>query len=314
MSLSKSALKVPYDLRPAKQIERRMLLDVFQILSNNGFTLREYQYTGMGSINFVDFILLHKLLGIKRLVSAEYDQSLKDRVEFNKPFADVTTDMRSIGEVVATLDRDRKHIVWLDYDFRLDRLVVEDILTATKVLGPESILLVTVDIEPPDVKEGSPAAWKQYYELEGGEYFGQGWTVENFGQQSLAVTNASILFNVIYSGLNSRTNVEFFPLFNFEYADGHRMLTVGGMIGTEENGRRLDTCDFSRANFIRRTRTETPFHIRVPKFTRKERLSMDQHMPCADDWQPKEFFVDPKDIGAYRDIYRYYPAFAELLI
>ena len=34
--ISKSALEVQYDLRPAKQVERRMLLDTFQRLAQAG--------------------------------------------------------------------------------------------------------------------------------------------------------------------------------------------------------------------------------------------------------------------------------------
>jgi hypothetical protein len=47
-----SYLKVHYELRPAKQVERRMLIDAFQQLAQAGFQIRDYQYTGMGSIYF----------------------------------------------------------------------------------------------------------------------------------------------------------------------------------------------------------------------------------------------------------------------
>ena len=54
MPSGESWRKVPYDLRPAKQAERRMLVDAFMILSQAGFPIRDYQYTGMGSVYFVD--------------------------------------------------------------------------------------------------------------------------------------------------------------------------------------------------------------------------------------------------------------------
>ncbi len=52
---SRSYLKVPYDLRMAKQIERRMIADLLIRLRGGGFDISNYQYTGMGSIYFVDF-------------------------------------------------------------------------------------------------------------------------------------------------------------------------------------------------------------------------------------------------------------------
>jgi len=54
---------VPYDLRAAKQIERRMIIDALQQFATAGFDIRKYLYLGMGSIYFVDFILFHKWLG-----------------------------------------------------------------------------------------------------------------------------------------------------------------------------------------------------------------------------------------------------------
>ena len=83
---TQSYLKVPYDLRPAKQVERRMLIDAFHRLTSAGFPIADYQYTGMGSIYFVDFILFHKLLGMDKLLSVEFDKDIEKRVKFNAPF------------------------------------------------------------------------------------------------------------------------------------------------------------------------------------------------------------------------------------
>ena len=54
--------------------------------------------------------------------------------------------------------------------------------------------------------------------------------------------------------------------------------------------------------------------IRVPKLTRKERLYLDGAMPCADGWLPEEFELSQEDVAAYREIYRFCPAYAELLL
>ena len=71
---SKSALSVQFDLpRPAKQVERRMLVDAFQRLQQAGFSIRDYRYVGFGSIHFVDFLIFYKLLGISDMLSVEHD-------------------------------------------------------------------------------------------------------------------------------------------------------------------------------------------------------------------------------------------------
>lgn len=46
----------------------------------------------------------------------------------------------------------------------------------------------------------------------------------------------------------------------------------------------------------------------------KERLHLDKMMPCRDGWVPKEFELDPQKVLAYRNIYKYYPAYTEMLL
>ena len=60
--------------------------------------------------------------------------------------------------------------------------------------------------------------------------------------------------------------------------------------------------------------TDDPFEIRVPLVTRKERHYLDHYLPCKDDWLPKDFEMKPDDVNAYRTIYRYYPAYTEMLL
>ena len=97
---SQSYLTVPYDLRPSKQVERRMLLDFFRRLASSGVPIEEFRYTGMGSIHFVDHILFHKFLGIDKLVSVEHDVGIKSRLRFNLPFDHVALEMMPIGDYV----------------------------------------------------------------------------------------------------------------------------------------------------------------------------------------------------------------------
>lgn len=154
---SESYLKVAYDLRPAKQIERRMFIDALQRLSLAGFDIGDYQYTGFGSIFFVDFILFHKLLGLNRLLSVEYSEKIEKRVEFNRPFKQVEISMKSITDIIPTLSADRKHLLWLDYDDVLQKNHIADLVLAGTYLSPGSIVLVTVDVQPPGGRRRFPS-------------------------------------------------------------------------------------------------------------------------------------------------------------
>ena len=314
IEISESYLDVRYDLRPAKQVERRMFIDALQILQQASFPIRDYQYTGMGSIYFVDYILLHKFLGIQRMLSVEISDSIKKRVHYNKPFETVELEISPIGSVIPDLARDQQHILWLDYDNVICSDYISDVVQAASHLSPGSILLVTLDAEPPGPRENGPAMWREHFFQHAREYLEYGSGIETFGRKKLPGLCVAILDKAIGKALAGRRNVEFLPLFNFRYADGHQMLTVGGMICSSSEKRRLRGSAITKASYYRGDLGAEPFEIHVPAVTRKERLYLDSNMPCPDGWRPKEFELSQEDIEAYREVYRFLPAYAELLL
>jgi hypothetical protein len=308
---TESYLKVHYELRPAKQVERRMLIDAFQLLAQSGFSIRDYQYTGMGSIYFVDFTLMHRLLGINRMLSVEYSTNVCKRVEFNKPFGRVDTKIAPIGDVIPTLSNDLQHILWLDYDGVIQNSQLRDISLATTFLSVGSILLITIDVEP-DCLNG-PDGWLEHFQAEGGEYFNSSLSKKDFGQSQLARRNIELIERSIQSGLTGR-DVKFIPIFNFLYRDGHAMLTVGGMIGKQKELHRIKASGLAHTDYYRGTLKDDPCLIEVPRLTRKERQHLDAQMPCPEGWIPSEFELSAENVAAYQKIYRYCPSYAELLL
>ena len=305
--------KVFYDLRPAKQVERRMIIDALQELAAKGFAIRDYQYTGLGSIYFVDFVLFHRLLGMRRLLSVEYDLRITKRIQFNRPYENIELAMKPIGDVIHTLDQGRRHLLWLDYDSQLEQSMLTDVSAAAFRLSPGSIVLITVDLKPPAGRE-APRDCMEYYQEESSTYFDVGWTPDHFSPTQLASSVSTILLNAIRQGLSGRTGIEFSQLFRFTYADGHPMLTLGGMLVTDAESSLLARCNFGDMPFIRRSEGAPGYDIVVPRLTRKERIHLDGHMPCKDGWAPEEFELEEADTRNYRDIYRYYPWYGELLL
>jgi len=310
---SRSALSVQFDLRPAKQVERRMLLDAFQRLAQAGFQIRDYRYVGFGSIHFVDFIIFHKLLGIGDMLSIEHDADLEGRVRFNSPFECIKIKMDSSTNVIPTLNRDDRHILWLDYDGPVSRSILEDVYMAGSQLSRGSILLVTVDVEPPSPEDEGPRRSMEYFEEEAGEYVGVH-DVQDFSVSKLHKTSQLVIVNALKEGMAGRRGTHLYPLFYFVYADGRRMMTVGGVIGSTTEQRVLNSMNVVGATYLRRRLGGKPYEIKVPVFTRKERHLLDSAMPCKDDWQPEGFAIPAGDVSAYREVYRFLPAYAELLL
>lgn len=310
---AESYLKVHYELRPAKQVERRMLVDALQMLAWAGFPIRDYQYTGMGSIYFIDFTLLHRLLGIRNMLSVEYDRKITKRIEFNKPFDCVRTAIAPIGEVIPTLSRDLQHLLWLDYDGILTGPRLSDVSSAATYLSVGSILIVTLDVEPP-VENGGPKEWIQYFVDEAADFLDPSPKLKDFAKSELTQRNIELVGRAIKAGITGRTGVEFIPMFNFLYQDGHQMLTMGGMIGTAVERRKVRSSGLAEASFFRGSFEEAPCLIKVPRLTRRERQYLDGYMPCGDSWVPEDFELSADNVKAYREIYRFCPTYAELLL
>jgi hypothetical protein len=309
-----SADKVPYEFRPAKQVERRMLLELFQRLMEAGFRISGYQYTGMGSFYFVDFILFHRYLGIKKMVSVECVQEIQKRVCFNRPYGNIDIVMGDVADVIPSLSPDRKHILWLDFNFIITAEVIDAIVLAAARLSPGSVLLITVDAEPPGPPSSGPKQWCKYFTSEARDYIGNKSLPRHFARSRLVDINASIIDKAIRQGLAGRDEVTFLPLVNFVYADGHRMLSLGGMIGSQEDHQRLQTLDRAKMPFLCSSITTSPYPIEVPLLTRKERLYLDAAMPCRKKWRPTEFELRAEDVEIYKQIYPYFPVYTEGLL
>jgi hypothetical protein len=309
--LSESYLKVPYDLRPAKQIERRMFVDGLLKLALAGFPIQTYQYTGMGSIHFIDFILFHKLLGIKNLLSVEYSTGITQRISFNKPFANVRIEMKPMSEVIPTLDPAITHIVWLDYDHILNTEDVQDIQDCGTLLPKKSILLVTLDVKPPE--EMTIQDSRQHFLEHAGTFVSDRIDDVQFTQAEWPNITRDVVVRALNRTLAPR-DLEFIPLFSFLYADGHEMLTLGGMLGGEDEKSKIAQSLLVAEDYYCENFDAQAYRIRVPILTRKERLHLDRAMPCADGWLPDDFEISKEDLLIYRSIYRFLPIYAEFLV
>lgn len=326
-SLGGSYKKVSYDLRPAKQVERRMLLDSLQILANDGFSVRDHLYVGMGSIYFVDYVLFHKYLGINKMISVECCAQDAKRAQFNRPFDASVVDLRIdlIGNVISQLPRDEKVFAWLDYDCWLNSDIVNDISSAAYLLAPGSFLLVTIDAEYPEILDPAdgvtprraeiPEECHDFYSMVAGSYFNPSWSKQDFSKDKVPITLASLGFRIIGSAEVSRSDgASLAPLFSFCYADKHSMVSFGGMIAGPAETKILQKSTLQNEFFIRSDPSKPPYPIRVPCLTRKERLYLEGNMPCPQGWKPSEFDLDKEDLEAFCETYRYHPSYVEVLL
>lgn len=307
---------INYNLRPAKAVERRMLCDAFQRLSPFG-DVSSYRYVGFGSTYFSDFVLFHRALGIRNMISIEKDVHNAQRFEMNRPFSCIQLEFEHSNVVLPRLRWDVRTILWLDCDGHLDDRVLTDVHHFCAQACGGSVLVVTVNAHPisvndvpfekrdarrveilkrrisalpSDVDERDLRAWgtaKLYGDV-----------IRNKVQEVLHARNgeASAGNAILYK-----------QVFNFVYKDGARMLTVGGILYDEGQvgtlaATRLESLSFARTD-------DALFHIEIPNLTYRELHSLDRQMPSE---SVKELDGIPsEDICKYARLYRYFPRFAQ---
>ena len=310
---AKSYLSVAYDLRPSKQVERRMLLDFFRRLASCGIPVEKFRYTGMGSIHFIDHILFHKFLGIDKLVSVEKEEEIEERIYFNRPFDLVEIHMMEIGEFIPCLNTNEQHIVWADYDYRISRGILDDIRGAAYVLPSGSFVLVTVDAEPPK-DSGGPADNFAYFKNLSGDLWNPNWSSRDFEKEHLQFRSISLLASAFKEGVAGRPGIEIVPCFSFAYADGHQMATLGVQLGGETEKANLRKLKDQGAEYLVLDFEEPPFLIDVPILTRRERLLLESTMPSSDYQMASESGIGEEDFNKFANVYRFLPSYAELLL
>ena len=290
-----------------------MLLDLYQALMSVGFPIPSYHYLGFGSIFFVDFRIVHKLLRIKKMTSVEGFKGLWKRCEFNKPFESVNIFEGMSSDLIPGLSKDELHLAWLDYDFPLNKIVASDIVGLTSTLRPWSIVMFTIDLErPKELPDELPASFLKFFQDQLPEYAVSGLTAADFKPTVRDRTIVKMIERCVKRGIRGRIDLTFEYLIRLHYADGHKMLTVGGMIADQSARENLSKSTLDQLWFL--SRDQEGESIGIPKlvFTPKEVCALEQAYP--DGVMPKGLGISNEDFDAFNLFYRYWPSYTETLV
>ena len=138
---------VNFQVRPAKVVERKMIVEVCARM--NAFSnLLSFRYIGLGSPFFNDFVSLHRRYGLTNLICVEREVHDVDRFLFNKPFDCIEMRWGESSDVLPVLQwTGIPTIVWLDYDDPINDGILSDIGTIFAQLEPGSLVLFTIQAE-----------------------------------------------------------------------------------------------------------------------------------------------------------------------
>ncbi|MEV4134421.1 O-methyltransferase [Dactylosporangium sp. NPDC049742] len=293
--------KLEYKFRPSKTVQRGMIVDVCRRLSVFA-PLPEYQYVGFGGLEFIDFDLMHRALGITNMTSLEKDFRAIERYEFNAPFKTVKVLAGSSSEQLIYVDWAPLSIVWLDYVCELERSVLEtDIALLCARLQPGSALFVTLNAHP----EAVEAKRKEKLAKNVGEdRIPSGVTGENLAIWGLADVQRTILTDAIEEGLRNRpVPAKWHQVLNIRYADGGKMQTLGGVVVGPGMQKSVEQCGFGELDFVRTGKDALV--IRVPMLTQRERLHLERQVPLESGASLDLPGLSQEDKDAFLAVYRY---------
>ncbi|MCY4557694.1 MAG: hypothetical protein OXF79_15185 [Chloroflexi bacterium] len=311
---------IDYSLRPAKFAERKMLCEMLARLKVFG-SLESYQYVGFGSIWYADCVLFHRGLGIRHIISIEKEMHHEERFAFNNPYRGIELRMGRAADILPHVDWSQRSILWLDYDDPVSPSILEDVRTVATRARPGTMLIVSVQTQQlfdrRDIHD-EPVAIEErdhFEECFGVERTPGDMTDEDLYGWQLSKTARRLVREEIENGIHHVNGtkkgvqkLEFCQIVAFEYADGAKMTTIGGLF--IDSGQRVvyDSGGFRELTFFRDG--TKALRIETPLLTTREMRHLDQSLPCQTAGDLDLGPIPEKDGKNYALLYRYLPNFA----
>jgi len=309
--------EINYRLRPAKHVERLMLSDMFRRLKFAN--IESYQYVGLGSVYFTDFLLFHRALGLSSMTCVEKETYDQTRFNDNLPFSNITMEWGLTSDRLPNINLSLRTIAWLDYDGRLSTVVLDDIRHFVGASPSGSVLVVTVQCNPEKFDSANPRKNVARLANEiGAEKVDPALDDEALLGWGCADLFRRIIINQIADTLDKLNGVrsepqkmQFEQTVYFQYEDDARMMSVGGVLFDRGQKLIFDQCAFSDLEFYRNS--SDPFRIDIPKLTTKEIALLDRQMPLPVGASPTLGSIPLRDAQQYVRIYRYFPNFVAVV-
>lgn len=330
---------LPYHLRPHKAVDRRIFLDLLMRFER-WRPLGKYTYLSMGAYPLEDHKLIHRSLGITKLITFDLDEDVVARQLFNKPVASCACLNKSSGEIVSNLenilqeakcDPDAGVIIWLDYtapkqigaqlgEFQslLDRLRVGDVIRITVNAHPAELSEAT---DQPKLGNGPlPVEERQIRQFERlqkriGDLLPSTAKSEDITMDRLPIILAGSFAAAALKAVPVSSANTFRPLSITRYRDGQQMLSITGTIvernNIDEMIKRLDLDEWPFAS-----QNWTQIHkLVVPDLTVRERLFLEREVTkkkidaIVDELGFKNAGEIPLAdfLESYKNYYRFYP-------
>ena len=332
-----SGSSIPYHLRPHKAVDRRLFVDLLT-RCERWHPLTNATYISMGAYPLEDHKLIHRMLGLRKLIAFDYDPEIVKRQVFNRPIDTCKCVCHSSGDLVANLDAvladagyaDASNlIVWLDYTSPaelgeqirefvtlLDKLKLGDVVRITVNANASSLFSPKPEKGVPTMP-GEEVRKVRFEKLSEriGDYLPADAEAEMMTDELLpAVLSRAVGAAALKAFPTSGANT-FAPLSIVRYADGQQMLSLTGIVvPRDQEAEMRDKLDLPSWRFASRDWSEVRL-LTVPDLTIRERLFLERAIGTTalpDIKKHLGFDFGALEVGEaflndYEHYYRFYP-------
>ncbi|MDD4898380.1 MAG: hypothetical protein PHY70_03210 [Methanocellales archaeon] len=322
---------INYMLRPKKQIERKIIIEILQELDKE-IGISNYIYVGFGSIYYYDFILFHKFLNMNKLVSID-DKSTEKRFKFNRPYDFISFEKKNSTDFLSKFNWDQKAVLWLDYDYKLKDSVLSDLKIIANNCKNKDILMITLNAFCTTEEKKREKDSKEFYNSFG-RYVSPGYKARKyFTPRYLPLLLQNVITNYLETMCEYR-DIKFYKLFSFNYKDTTNMFTIGGIFDDNDelnnkdwnnkfvcNGEDIKDINVpiltycekfyidSHIEELKREIEKIEKNTKIPNFREKER-KMTEKINEILPFELSSFY----DLKKYLECYRHYPQYYEGII
>ena len=316
-----SFMRVDYSLRRAKAIQRKMAVEGLRLLRHFA-PFSRYRFVGFGGLRFVDLVLVHQQLGISRMISLEHeaDGLRRKRLAFNKPFRAIELRFGTSNALLPELPWRDRTIVWLDYDDRLKPEMLTDVATFAQSAASGSALLISVPVQTPQhmgpeklfrAFKASIGSCPDPIGVSGDTLDGWGWAAACRRVIASVAADAVAARSV---DLYDAQKFDVHQVFNFQYFDSKRMLTLGLVLAKKSDAAGFPKERWCELQWYRETLTirfgsTRPFPEHPTRFA----ISL-ASLPCAGAQRLRAPGLTDEELETFSErVYRHYPLFVEAI-
>ncbi|MDX8432847.1 hypothetical protein RFN25_05290 [Mesorhizobium abyssinicae] len=268
---------IAYDVRPAKQTERRGIVEFLNCAKHAGFNVASYRYVGFGGTKFIDFQLMDRYVGFSSYRSIEHDEDIFDRCKFNKPFNSIEMYKGPLSVFLSTDNHDGNSVYWLDFEIGLNGELFSNINAIAARAKDGDVILITIKADTPGGK-GTPKDILKS-RLPGLKAWIERLKPGQFTDKQFPNTAGRALLEILKSAFSNRSaEGRFHPFFKVIYEDSVPMCTVGGVFcrrGSQRPGKLKRAVARSLAIMCPRGPAEF-YTVPLFNFTELERILLDK--------------------------------------